>query len=380
MRKIVFLTLFLLMLLPFFVLAQENIEVNFFYSSTCPHCAKEEKFLDELQEKYPSITINRYLVNERENIDLLKQYYNDYDVSKEHYGMVPATFTNNKYFVGFNEKIGKDIEECIIECQMGSSSKTDTTIIDIEGNIRLPIIGEINVKNYSLPVLAVVLGTLDGFNVCSLGALVLILGLVLAFKSRKKVLFFGGLFILTTTVIYALLIVAWYKVFTLFISYMNLMQFLVGVLGIAGGVYFFKTFLKFRKYGPNCEVSSGGIITKLSAKFQKSFKESASIILLLVSIFLFAVVVTIIEFPCSAVVPVAFAGVLAQAGLSSFQYLIYISLFALFYMLDEIIVFLIAFFSMKIWLASSKVVTWITLAESIILFALGFYYLFSIFS
>ena len=102
--------------------------------------------------------------------------------------------------------------------------------------------------------------------------------------------------------------------------------------------------------------------------------------MLLAGIFLFAAIVTIIEFPCSAVVPVAFAGILAQAGLSSFQYLLYILLFMLFYMLDEIIVFLIAFFSMKIWLASSKAVTWITLAESIILFVLGFYYLFSIFS
>ena len=75
---------------------------------------------------------------------------------------------------------------------------------------------------------------------------------------------------------------------------------------------------------------------------------------LLAGIFLFAIIITIIEFPCSAVVPVAFAGVLAQAGLSSFQYIFYISLFALFYMLDEIVVFLIAFFTMKIWLASSK--------------------------
>ncbi len=379
MKKIVFLTLLLLLFLPFFVSAQENIEINFFYSPTCPHCAKEEKFLDEIQEKYSDIIINRYLVNETKNIDLLKKYYNDYNVPEEYYGMVPATFTNNKYFVGFSEKIGESIKECIVECQVGATSETNTTIIDMEGNIRLPIVGEINVKNYSLPALAVILGTLDGFNVCSLGALVLILGLVLALKSRKKVLLFGGLFILTTTVVYSLLIVAWYKVFTLFVPYMIIMQLLISVLGIVGGVYFFKTFLKFRKYGPNCEINTGGLITKLSAKLQSSFKESASIIALLAGIFLFSVIITIIEFPCSAVVPVAFAGILAQAGLSSFQYLIYISLFALFYMADEIIVFLIAFFAMRIWLASSKVVTWITLVEAVILFSLGLYYLLSIF-
>ena len=380
MRKIVFLILLLLLLFPIFALAQDNIEIDFFYSPTCGYCAEEEKFLNELQEKYPGIIINRYSTNEKKNIDLLKQRYNDYNVLEKHYGMVPATFTNNKYFVGFDEKIGKGIEECIIECQMGDAAETSTSIIDLEGNIELPIIGEINVKNYSLSILAVILGVLDGFNVCSLGALVLMLGLVLAFKSRKRVLFFGGLFILTTAVVYALLIIVWYKVFIWFISYMVFMQFLIATLGIAGGVYFFKAFLRFRKYGPNCQVNTDGMIAKLSEKIKRSFKEPANIILLLVGIFLFAAIITVVEFPCSAVVPVAFAGILAQAGLSSFQYLAYILLFTLFYMLDEIIVFLVAFFSMKIWLASSKVVTWITLIESIVLFALGFYYLFSIFS
>jgi len=48
----------------------------------------------------------------------------------------------------------------------------------------------------------------------------------------------------------------------------------------------------------------------------------------------------------------------------------------LFYMFDEIIIFLIAFFTMTVKLTSAKFVTWITLIESIVLFLLGFYYLF----
>jgi len=290
--------------------------------------------------------------------------------------MVPITFTNERYFLGFNEEIGKGLEDCILECKAGKTSE-DVTIIDLEGNIDIPIIGKVNIKKYSLPVLAVVLGILDGFNVCSLGALVLILGLVLAIKSRKKTLLFGGIFIITTAVVYGLLIVIWYHIFSFLIPYMRIMQILIGILGIGGGIYFFKEFLKFRKQGPTCEIGAGkGIMAKFSSKFQYSLKNSANIVLLLGSILLFAGIITIIEFPCSAVVPVAFAGVLAQSGLSTFSYLLYITLFLVFYMLDEIIVFLIAFFTMKIWLASSKAITWITLLEAIILLALGFYYLF----
>ncbi len=358
-------------------LAQENqIEIDFFYSPTCPHCAEEEKFLNRLEEEYPEIKINRFSVFDRNNLELLKESYKEYEVPVEYYGMVPATFTNERYFVGFNKEIGEAIENCILECKAGKTSE-DVSIIDLEGNIDIPIIGKINIRKYSLPVLAVVLGALDGFNVCSLGALILILGLVLAIKSRKKTLLFGGLFIVTTAVVYGLLIVIWYHIFSFLVPYMRTMQILIGLLGIGGGIYFLRQFIRFKKYGPACEISAGdGIVSRFSSRFQQSFKESGNIILLLGSVFLFAGIITIVEFPCSAVVPVAFAGVLAQAGLSTFSYLLYISLFLVFYMLDEIIVFLIAFFTMKIWLASSKAITWITLLEAIILLALGFYYLF----
>lgn len=384
MKKILFLAFFVFIFtLPAAVFSEGDVqepvgvEISFFYSPTCPHCAKEEKFLDDLQERYPDITITRYSVNETEHIDLLKRYYEKYEVAKEYQGMVPATFTNSKYFVGFNDDIAKKIEECIKECQMGSSSESAASIIDMEGNIDMPLIGKVNIKKYSLPVLTVVLGILDGFNVCSLGALVLILGLVLAMKSRWKTLIFGGIFILTTAVVYGILISVWYKIFSLLIPYMTLMEILIGLLGVGGGVYFLKQYLKFKKYGPTCEIDAGkGMMSKFSEKFH-SVKESTNIILLLGMVLIFAGIITIIEFPCSAVIPVAYAGILAQANLSSFVYLLYILLYLFFYMVDEIIVFLIAFLTMKVWLSSSRVTTWITLAESVILFILGAYYLYA---
>ncbi|KPJ54875.1 hypothetical protein AMJ47_02265 [Parcubacteria bacterium DG_72] len=384
MRKIVFLISLLFLFLPFFALpaeafsegrsAQENIEINFFYSPTCPHCAEEAKFLDGIEEKYQEVQVNRFSATSKDNIDFLKNLYEEYNVPQSQHGLVPVTFIEDYYFVGFSSKTGNEIENCIVNTKNNLCEQT-------EEGINIPFLGKINVKKYSLPTLAVLLGVLDGFNVCSLGALVLILGLVLALKSRKKTLLFGGIFILTTAIIYGILIVAWYKLFSFFTSYMNLMHFLIAALGIGGGIYFLKQFLKFKKYGPTCEISAGkGLMTRFSSRFQESLQKSGNIILLLASILLFAAIITIIEFPCSAVVPVAFAGVLAQSNLSTFLYLFYIFIFVLFYMLDEIIVFLIAFFTMKVWLASSKAVTWINLAESIILFALGFYYLFTIFS
>ena len=377
MKKVIYVVLSLFFLFSASNVLAQEAKIDFFFSPTCPHCIKEQGFLDELEEKYPDIVVNRYSVTEKDNVNLLKEYYEKYDVSPTYYGMVPITFTDSQYFVGFNDKIAEDIEGCVLKCKEGETSSGEFSVVDLDGNIDVPLIGSINIKKFSLPVLAIILGALDGFNVCSLGALVLILGLVLAIKSRKKTLLFGGIFILTTAIVYGLLIVIWYQIFSFFTSYMRLMQILIGLLGIGGGIYFFKEFLKFRKYGPTCEVaSSNGIVARFTSKFRDSLKNSTNTLLLLGGVFLFAGIITIIEFPCSAVIPVAFAGVLAQSGLSTFQYLLYIAIFLLFYMLDEIIVFLIAFFTMKLWLASSKITTWITLLEAIILFVLGIYYLF----
>lgn len=379
MRKYFFVVLFFASLFLFSVkgVSAKQASIDFFFSPTCPHCAQEEKFLDDLQQKYPDIEIRRFSVFEKDNLNLLKSFYEKYNVPAAYQGMVPVTFTEEKYFVGFSDNIQKGIEECIIACKKEDVSQGDFTAINLEGDIALPVLGMVNIKDFSLPILSVVLGLLDGFNVCSLGALFLILGIVLGLKSRKKTLLFGGIFIIATAAVYGLLIFIWYQIFSFLVPYMKIMKILIGLLGIGGGIYFFREFLRFRKYGPTCGATAGqGIISKFSSKFQDSLKKSVNIVLLLLAVLLFAALITIIEFPCSAVVPVAYAGILARSNLPAFQYLFYISFYLLFYMLDEIIVFLIAFFTMKLWLSSSRVVVWITLLESIILFALGFYYIF----
>ncbi|MCJ7829642.1 hypothetical protein MUP50_00945, partial [Patescibacteria group bacterium] len=200
-------------------------------------------------------------------------------------------------------------------------------------------------------------------------------------RSRKKILIFGGVFILTTATIYGLLIVLWHQLFSLFAHWEKLMQILIGILGIGGGIYFFKEFIKVKKYGPTCDTGTkSNIISKFSSKIKELLgiekpELSKGVLAVILGIFVFAAVITIVEFPCSAAIPVIFAGVLAKAHLPAVLYLFYIVLYLILYMLDEILVFLIALFTLKLWLASPKFVTWITLVEAIILFLLGLYYL-----
>jgi len=365
MKKVFALSFILIFGLFYFVQAEE-VEINFFYSNACPNCAAEEKFLNTIEEKYPDVKINRYLYED--NVELLKEFCLDYDAEK-YFGLVPMTFIQDKFILGFDnpENIGKQIEQAIL----GEYQENQ--------NINLPFIGQIDMSSYSLPVLAALMGGLDGFNVCSLGALMLILGLVLVFKSKRKVLILGGSFLLTTAIVYGFLIFLWYQVFSLLSPYTKVVQILVGVLAVFGGLYFFKQFLKSRKNKQTCSIGESKISLKISKKLEESFKKPKGIVLLIGSCFLFAVAITVIEFPCSAVVPVIFAGVLSAQNLSLLSYISYMAIFIFFYLLDEIIIFLVAVFTMKIWITSPKFTTWLNLFGAILLFFFGLYYILNLF-
>jgi len=360
---------------PFFVLAKTNLEINFFYSETCPHCKAENAFFDKIQPNYPDVKINRYLITDTEHrqllIDSLKAHNGD-----KYLGLVPMTFIGEDFIPGFNDEAGTG-QEIIksIERQIANpKDKTD----DNKSIVKLPIIGTIDLTKYSLLMQAIILGFFDGFNVCSLGALVMILGLVLILKSRPRIILFGGLYILITSLVYGGLIFLWYQLFYYLSPVLQVMNLFVGILGILGAIYFTKQFLKSKKKELVCE-QDNKIITRQSQKIREAFKKSGGVWGLIVGVIIFSAVITIVEFPCSAVIPVLFAGVMAHAGLSLPSYILHLLVYLLFYMLDEIVVFLIAVFTMNVKIVSGKTMKYLSLVEAVVLLAMGIYYLSGIF-
>ena len=203
----------------------------------------------------------------------------------------------------------------------------------------------------------------------------MILSLFFSFKSRKRIFVYGGAFLVITGVTYALLITFWAKIFSLISPFIHAFEIVIGLIGIIGGIYFLNEFIKFRKYGPHCETISNPFLKKMVVKLQNIFSQEKSVVVTLGAVVVFSFLVTVIEFPCSAVIPVAFSAILAEAGISSGAYWFYLGIFMLFYLLDELVVFLIATWSMKIWVSSSKMTTWLLLVQGIIFIALGVFYI-----
>jgi len=324
-----------------------------------------------MQEQYPELTLYRYEAVDPTYQPLMRRLAESHDALR-YLGNVPLTFVGDSFVLGFesDRTTGHEIEMAIRR-ELGLSTETASKT----PTFHVPFLGTIRADTYSLPALAVILGSLDGFNVCSLGALVLIIGLALKLQRRRAIVLFGGTFLVTTAVVYGALIVAWYHVFDLFSGYLTLMKMGIALLSLGGGLYFLKEWLRMHKQRAVCEFSESPLIRHMTERTGRAFEDNTKLVGMLVAVLVFAAVVAIVEFPCSAAVPVVFAGVLANAGLSTIQYLLYIGLFLVFYLFDEILVFSIAAYRLKIWMTSGRFTKWAVLIEAAVLLSIGAWYL-----
>ncbi|MBU3934787.1 hypothetical protein KKC00_02400 [Patescibacteria group bacterium] len=367
MKRIVFVFLTIFLFAGFFikadfVLAQsENPGVTLFYSIYCPHCKDEKEYLKTLKEKYPEIVITEYeIAEDADNQKILSDFYKKYNVPQNEQGWVPVTFTPNKYFVGFNDQVAREIENCLQEC-LGEH-------LVVEQKIKIPFFGEINISKLSLPVLTVLLGVLDGFNPCAMWVLVVLISLLLSVKSRKKILLVGGTFIVAGGILYFLIMAAWLNIFLAF-GYISLIRILIGLFGIGFGIWRIRDFFSW-KPGVCKVVKDVKSQQKVVNKIKNALKPSA-IPATILGVVGLAFAVNLIEFLCSAGFPAMFTRILSLQNLTAWQHYSYLVFYNIFYMLDDFIMLGVAFFTLSRFNFSDKYNRWSTLVAGLLILVLG---------
>lgn len=365
MRKYFFTTLFLIIFLSnyFSVFAQTENElpdIILFHGEECPHCKAERTFLDGLKKELPELEVIEYEVwHNEENRKIFLEIAESLGI--ENLG-VPLTIIGDKYLIGFDkpENSGKEIKK-----MLGLETDGDSSIFSH------PIFGKINIKNLSLPFLAVVLGTLDGFNPCSMWALLVLLTLLIATGSRRKVWIVGGVFILTSAFSYFLFMAAWLNTF-IFIGYINAVQIIIGILALVAGIVSIREFFTFK---PGvCEITDEKKKTKLTERI-KNILHSHSLLFMVLGVMGIAFSVNLIELLCSLGIPVIYTKALAMHSLAKWKYYAYIGLYDFFYMLDDIIILLIAGFSMKFFHFNTRYSRYSRLIAGILMVILGLIFL-----
>lgn len=382
-KKIV---LLLLLLLPTLVSAKE-VNLYLFHGDGCPHCAKEREYLKEIEKEYDDVNIHLYEVwYDTDNQELMEKVKKELNSSTNY---VPLTIIGDKYTVGFNDNtklmIKNNIEKCLKEeCEdvvgnvLAGKTANETTIKkevkeqkkDKEDSIKdLPILGKVDVKKVSLPIIAAVIGLVDGFNPCAMWVLIFLISMLLGTKDRKKMWILGLTFLFTSAFIYLLFMVAWLNV-AIKMNTVIWLKITIAIIAIIAAFINLKSFYKGLKKDNGCEVVDSKKRKNIIEKIKK-FTLEKSLILGLLGVMTLAVSVNFIELACSAGLPLLFTQILALNNLSKLSCMIYILIYIFFFLIDDIIVFVIAMFTLKITGISNKYSKYSHLIGGIIMLLIG---------
>ncbi len=382
-KKIV---LLLLLLIPTLVSAKE-VNLYLFHGDGCPHCAKEREYLKEIEKEYDDVNIHLYEVwYDTDNQELMEKVKKELNSSTNY---VPLTIIGDKYTVGFNDNtklmIKNNIEKCLKEdCEdvvgnvLAGKTANETTIKkevkepkkDKEDSIKdLPILGKVDVKKVSLPIMAAVIGLVDGFNPCAMWVLIFLISMLLGTKDRKKMWILGLTFLFTSAFIYLLFMVAWLNI-AIKMNTVIWLRITIAIIAIIAAFINLKSFYKSLKKDTGCEVVDSKKRKNIIEKIKK-FTLEKSLILGLLGVMTLAVSVNFIELTCSAGLPLLFTQILALNNLSKLSYMIYILIYIFFFLVDDIIVFVIAMFTLKITGISNKYSKYSHLIGGIIMLLIG---------
>lgn len=348
------------------------VNIYLFHSYTCKHCKEEIKLLDELEKEYDNIKIYKYEVNENGNGELLK---NISEIMGSKVTGTPYTIIGNKVFSGYDYENSKGRFKGAIEyySKYGYEDKvgeyissiplpsyevkdTDPDVDEYISNyisykVKLPLIGEVKLKNLTLPLITVVIGLADGFNPCAMWVLLFLISMLIGMKDKKRMWILGSTFLLISALIYLIFMMSWLNLANLLISVVWV-RVIIAVVSLVGGFINLRGYIKHRKVS-GCDVvddkKRNRIITRI-----KKFTTEKNFWLAILGVIVLAISVNVVELACSAGLPVMFIEILSLNNLTAIEEIIYIVLYMLFFLLDDFVVFVIAMTTLSLTGVSSK--------------------------
>lgn len=373
-----------LILLPISINAKEKVTLYLFHGDGCPHCADEIKFLDDIDGKY-DIDIVKYEVwNNDDNNVLMSGLKEKIGVP----GGVPFTIIGTDWYLGYTDSVGKKMissiekfsESDYIDVVKMYQNNEDISNIEfnksddpIDSTIKeISIFGKIykfDAKKVSLPIISIIIGFVDGFNPCSMWVLLFLIGMLINMKDRKRMWILGITFLATSAIVYLVMMSMVYGI-ALSLSTKKIIRLIISIVAlIAGGINIYN-FIQDVKKPSGCTVVDEKKRSKIFKKI-KSIVSEKNFIVALVGIIALAVSINMIELACSVGLPVLFINVLALNNITTIEYILYMFLYILFYLIDDIVIFVIAMVTLNIKGISGKYSKYSHLIGGIIMILIG---------
>ena len=365
------------------VMAQEShdVVINLFYSNSCPHCAHAAPFLENLANSNSRVRLRAFevsgnranailfqLVGEKLNLQIggvpfiligkhpTTGYLDDETSGKELARTVETCLAD--WSDSCEDQVAEFLEESIesednspatvaAEPSQDSIDQADddseTQVYEADKEVSLPLFGNVNLKDLSLPAVTFVLALLDGFNPCAMWTLVFLISLLLGMKDRKRMWLLGVTFILASGLVYFLFLSAWLNLF-LFLGLVTWVRLIIAVVALGAGIYSLYDYQTNKDAA--CKVTHTNQRQKVFTRLKELVKQQ-HLFVSLVGITLLAFTVNIVELFCSAGLPAVYTQILSLSALSTWKYYAYLVFYVLIFMIDDLFVFVTAMVTLK---------------------------------
>jgi glutaredoxin len=357
------------------------VTVYLFWTTGCPHCVHVKEFLAALKRRDQAVKVVALEVSgSRENRELFQRVGKilQADVSG-----VPFTVIGNQYIIGWQDAstTGRAIETAIGEARSRGAPDLVAGLLAAPGpsppvgadkpavpeTLTLPLFGQVHLKYLSLAAITVLIGGLDGFNPCAMWVMVFLINLLLGMENRRRMWVLGSAFIIASGAVYFLFMTAWLNILA-FLGFIFWIRIIIGCVALGAGGYNLKEY--WTDVSGACTLSQG-------ARRQRTMDRLKAVIslenfwLALGGIVLLSFLVNLVELICSAGFPVVYLQILSLTPMPFWQPYLYLLLYIVVFMLDDIIVFVAAMITLQLMGVTTRYKRFSNLIGGVLMLVLG---------
>ena len=344
---------------------ENKINLYLFHSSDCPHCKEERKWLENFKEKYKDVlNVYEYEVNhDMDNAALMELTKMEFGLSGQ---SVPFTVVGDSFFSGYSSATASRIESKVLEYLYEDVDQNGEA--NSSNGVDIPILGKVDLKSVSIPLVAIILGFIDGFNPCAMWILLFLISMLFKMNNKKKAWILGLTFLFISALVYFLSMIG--INFVLSVVAGQWLKIAIAIFILIAGILNLRKYLKIRKEEAGCSVIDDkkrkGLIKRI-----RSIIDNNNFILALFGIIILAATVNLIELACSLGFPVIFNEILTVNNIKGFIKIVYLLLYIFFYMLDDLVVFAISMVTLEATGITNKYNKLCTLISAIIMIIMG---------
>lgn len=293
--------------------------VEVFSRPGCPHCAKAEAWLSELEARRPLRVLRHNIARDPAAAARLERLSRE---AGRPGGLVPSFYIGGKLVVGYRdaETTGRMLEDLLSGAGPPPGDEVD-----------LPWLGRVSATRSGLLAFTVAVGLADGFNPCAMWVLLFLLSLLTYVHSRARMIAIAGTFLLASGAVYYLFMTAWLGIF-LSLGKSRALQTGLGMLALTAAAVHIKDALAPGR-GPSLNIPESakpGIYARV-----REIVTAQNLPAALAAAAALAVGVNVVEVLCSAGLPAVYTQVLSSLPLGAWERQGYLLVYVASYMLDD---------------------------------------------